>query len=140
MRKQLQSICQVTRLKGSHLDWEVCKQQLLESVNLYSNTTIVLDALDECEKSSRYRLIEAFDFVISQSKRPVRVFISSRPDRDIRRQFQTKRNIEILAKDNSEDIKKFVQKEIVKHEEWHDLSQSLKDEIVKKLFDQSQGM
>ena len=45
--------------------------------------TIILDALDECEKDTRHELLEAFDEIISQSAEVVKVFVSSRDDVDI---------------------------------------------------------
>ncbi len=45
--------------------------------------TIILDALDECEESTRHELLEAFDEIISHSAEVVKVFVSSRDDIDI---------------------------------------------------------
>jgi len=75
----------------------------------------VLDALDECEPDPRDRLVETIEFLLANSKRPVKVFISSRPDRDIRNRFLNKPNIEIQARHNEEDIRRFVDERIVKH-------------------------
>lgn len=44
---------------------------------------IILDALDECEESTRHELLEAFDEIISNSAEVVKVFVSSRDDVDI---------------------------------------------------------
>ena len=60
------------------------------------------------------RLVETTELLLSSSK-SLRVFISSRPDADIRDRFLSQPNIEIQATDNQEDIKKFVHEEIVKH-------------------------
>lgn len=45
--------------------------------------TIILDALDECEETTRHELLEAFDEIISNSAEVVKVFVSSRDDIDI---------------------------------------------------------
>ena len=45
--------------------------------------TIILDALDECEETTRHELLEAFDEIISKSAKVVKVFVSSRDDIDI---------------------------------------------------------
>jgi predicted NACHT family NTPase len=71
----------------SDLTCEAYREQLLESVNLYPKTTIVLDALDECDPKSRRHLVDAIELLLQQSGRPLKVFISSRPDRDIRERF-----------------------------------------------------
>ncbi|KAI0474545.1 hypothetical protein F4859DRAFT_514397 [Xylaria cf. heliscus] len=140
IRKQLQDFCRSARTNGSDLGVDNCKEQLLESVNLYSRTTIVLDALDECEINSRLQILETIEYLVSRSRNVLKVFISSRPDRDIRDRFLKIPSIEIQATDNQEDIKKFVRKEITKHGNWGGMSQELQDDIVKLLFDKSQGM
>jgi hypothetical protein len=115
MRGKLRSLCSELRLKGSELTFEECREQLLESVNLYPKTTLVLDALDEFEPRSRRRLIDAMEHLLQRSERPLKVFISSRPDGDIRDRFLSRPNIEIQAIDNQDDIAKFVNGKIVKH-------------------------
>lgn len=126
--------------KKSELGIADCRAQLLESVNLFPRTTLVLDALDECEPSSRSELIGTIEFLLSNSNNALRVFISSRPDRDIRRQFVDKPNIEIQARHNEGDIRRFVQGEVMKHGNWKGMPQTLQDEIVQVLLQRSEGM
>jgi hypothetical protein len=144
MRKKLRDLYHKARLNGSDFSFDMCEEQLLESVNLYPRTTLVLDALDECDLGSRHKLVKAIKRLLSKSERPLKVFISSRPDRDIRQQFlsepNSEPNIEIQARHNEKDIRKFVDEEIIKHEAWRDMSPSLQEEIVKTLLDGSQGM
>ena len=140
MRKKLRDLWRETALRGSDLGFEACRGQLLESVNLYPRTTLVLDALDECEPGSRRKLVDTIKLLLSKSERPLKVFISSRPDQDIQHQFINEPNIEIQARHNEKDIQKFVNKEIINHEGWSDMSSSLKEAIVKTLLDRSQGM
>ncbi|KAH7160654.1 hypothetical protein EDB81DRAFT_782712 [Dactylonectria macrodidyma] len=140
MRKQLQQFCSEARLKGSDLGLEVCKDQLLESVNLYSQTTIVLDALDECDPASRWQLVGMIQDLISKSERPLKVFISSRSEDDIKRHFASRPTVEIQATDNQGDIEKFVNAEIDRPRQWGPISPSLRRDIVETLFQRSQGM
>ena len=77
---------------------------------------------------------------MSNSKRPLKVFISSRPDGDIRDQFGSRPNIEVQATDNQADIVKFVNKEIAKHRRWGKMSKLLREDIVKTLLDLGNGM
>ncbi|GAB1320797.1 NACHT domain-containing protein [Madurella fahalii] len=140
MRKKLRELWHKMTLEGSELGFGACREQLLESVNLYQSTTLVLDALDECDPDSRRELVDTIEFLLSKSEKPLRILISSRPDRDIRSRFLDKPNIEIRAGHNENDIRKFVDEEIVKHEGWADMSPSLRDEIVKALLDRSDGM
>jgi hypothetical protein len=119
---------------------ETCREQLLESVNLYPKTTIVLDALDECEPDTRGYLVDTLDLLLQKSERPLKIFISSRPDADIRDRFLSRPNIDIQATDNHDDIAKFVNEEIVKHRRWGRLSPSLREEVVETLLNRSSGM
>ena len=112
----------------------------MASVNLYPKTTLVLDALDECEPDSRVRLIELVEHLLSESQRPVKIFIASRPDGDIRDRFQAKPNINIYAKDNREDIAKFVEAEMPKHRLWAKMSLSLQERVINTLIVCSDGM
>jgi hypothetical protein len=100
----------------------------------------VLDALDECEPKLRGEILEVLEYLISRSENGLKVFISSRPDRDIRDRFLKTRNIEIQATDNEEDIRTFVRKEIIKHGNWESMSQDLQNDIVTMLFKKSKGM
>ncbi|KAK0701566.1 ankyrin repeat-containing domain protein [Lasiosphaeria miniovina] len=140
MRRKLRTLYKEMRLKGSDLSFNTCREQLLESVNLYSKTTLVLDALDECEGDSRCQLLEMVDFLLSEAERPIKIFIASRPNADIRDQFLARPHIEIQATDNQNDIEKFVNREIVKHRRWNRFSASLRGEIVKTLLNRSDGM
>ena len=75
--------------KGSPPGWKECEQQLLEAVNLYPRTTLVLDALDECDERSRIKFMQTIDFLVNESERALKVFISSRPDGDIKHRYRT---------------------------------------------------
>ncbi|GAW15650.1 hypothetical protein ANO14919_050690 [Xylariales sp. No.14919] len=140
IRKQLEDLCRSARANASDLGFDNCRQQLLKSVNLYTQTTLVLDALDECEAESRKLALEVIEYLTSKSRNTLKVFISSRPDRDIRDRFLNKPNIEIEATDNDEDIKIFVGEEIAKHGNWNDMRPGLKDKIVNTLQTKSRGM
>ncbi|KAI1357489.1 hypothetical protein F5Y08DRAFT_352320 [Xylaria arbuscula] len=140
IRKDLQDYCEKARKNGSHLGFKDCKVQLLESIRLYSQTTLVLDALDECEPKSREQLLDVINYLISSSENNLKVFISSRPDRDIRDRFLKTPNIPVQATDNQDDIQKYVRERIVKHGNWRDMSKKLQNDIVDMFFDKSQGM
>lgn len=140
MRKKLRDLWRESRLRGSDLGFEACREQLLESVNICQRTTLVLDALDECDPGSRNRLVETIEFLLSNSKSLLRVFITSRPDADIRHCFLSRPNIKIEATDNQDDIKKFVSEEVVKHRRWNKISTQLREDVVNTLLDQSKGM
>jgi hypothetical protein len=140
VQQRLLRFCLETRKRASEPTIQDCKDLLLDFINLYPKTTLVLDALDECDKDQRGALIEVLDFLLDRAKRPVKIFISSRPDGDIKENFKTRVNIEIQATDNYGDISRFVQIEIAKHRRWQKMSTNLQAEIVQTLQNCSQGM
>ncbi|KAF9767926.1 hypothetical protein IL306_014845 [Fusarium sp. DS 682] len=56
--------------------------------------------------------------IVDISTNPVKIFISSRPDIDIRDRLASRPSVEIQAKNNGDDIAKFSNKEIQKHPRW----------------------
>lgn len=140
MQKRLRQFYIQTRLEASEPTIGECKELLLEFINLYPKTTLILDALDECGKHERRVLIEIFVYFLACASRPVKIFISSRPDGDIKEIFKSRANIEIQAIDNHDDISRFVEGEIIKHRRWKKISFGLQREIVETLQERSQGM
>jgi ankyrin repeat domain-containing protein 50 len=121
---------------------EESRDVLLQLIRIYPQTTLVLDALDECHKETRTQLMDILDTLVTQSPKPVKIFISSRPDRDIRYRFECGPNVHIKATDNRDDIAKFVDDKIDNSPEYwrNSISFDLKDEIRKILVDKSEGM
>ncbi|KAF8861649.1 hypothetical protein BDZ45DRAFT_586659, partial [Acephala macrosclerotiorum] len=140
MQKSLKRFYIEHRLKASEPTMSDCKNILLELVNIYPRTTLVLDALDECEMGKRVELIEIFDYLLEHASNPLKIFISSRLDLDIKRKLKNRTNIEIQANDNHHDITKFLNSEISKHPEWLPKHPELKDQVVTTLQERSQGM
>ncbi|KAK9849324.1 hypothetical protein MYU51_014595 [Penicillium brevicompactum] len=116
IRKRLKTISKQTRRQASHLGLEACKTQLMESINEYSQTVIILDALDECDDYSRWQLTDVIRDLVSKSNQSVKVFISSRPENDINTQFSDKPR------------------------KWGPISADLRSIIVQVLCQNSQGM
>ncbi|KAF4627727.1 hypothetical protein G7Y89_g10427 [Cudoniella acicularis] len=140
IQKGLKQFYREARLKASELTLGDCKKLLLEFINMYPRTTLVLDALDECEKHKRLELIQALEELLSQSSKPLKIFISSRLDTDINDRLKDRANIRIEAKDNHHDITKFVNNEISKHPSWRTMDHQLQQRILETLQDRSQGM
>jgi len=117
---------------------EVILPQLLEA---YNQTTLIIDALDECYPSRRHRLIEILDALASAST-SLKVLISSRRDDDIKYRLETGTNVGISATDNQDDISKFVVEAIEadKKTRRKPIPQELRDEIIQTLLDKSGGM
>lgn len=83
-----------------------------ELFQMYPQITLVLDALDECDKEAQLGFIYILDTLIAESSKPVNILISSRRDRDIEYRFEDGPNLNIEAIDNRDDIEIFVNHEI----------------------------
>ncbi|TGO19455.1 hypothetical protein BTUL_0004g00930 [Botrytis tulipae] len=110
---------------------------------------VVIDALDECDPSERYSLIESLKTIIDESASVVKVFISSRRDNDIVSQFEESPCISIQPSHISKDIENYVKKEvseamekkrIVKGKLLPEEKKKIEQQITKALIDGSQGM
>lgn len=130
-----------TAFASGTLNFEESRDILLQLAPCYQQITLVLDALDECNKQTRQQLLDALDMLVNQSKSCVKVFISSRPDEDIKRRFGDGLNMEIKATDNRDDIAKFVDEKIENSSGWQDeITPEMKKEIRETLVDKSEGM
>lgn len=85
---------------------------IIELIKIYGRTTIVIDAIDECNGKTRHQLLSALIKIHIQSTSLVKVFVSSRDDHDIVCMLEGFPNIYVRATDNFKDIKRFVQAEI----------------------------
>ena len=140
---ELKQLYADSQLKGAGWTLGLCRENLIKLLNLYPRTTLVLDALDECKPEERVSLLDFFDSIPSKCSKPVRIFISSRPEGDIRQRLIYLSNIEIQATDNENDIAEFVMQSIEKNGRWSGVlrkNQPLKEKIVQTLLTQSNGM
>lgn len=99
--------CQTAKREGRELGYKDCRDLILESFNLYSKTTIVLDALDETDITI-YNLCTILMEMMETSRKPVKVFISSRPDREYMKAFEDKCIITVDASNQQADIELFL--------------------------------
>lgn len=108
-----------------------------------STLTVVLDALDECEQDSRMQLVKLFSEQIARSSKPIKIFMSSRPDRDIKDRLKSEPNLEIDALSNHDDIAKYAKEQIEENcpSSWQrSVGHDLRDRIYQVLLDQCEGM
>jgi hypothetical protein len=106
---------------------------------------IVIDALDECDPIRRHELFQALDNIIQRSASIIQVFVSSRDDTDIFCRLARSSNVFIQAKDNGEDIARFIEVEVSnaisdKRLLYGSVSGELENEIKWKLEEGAQGM
>jgi hypothetical protein len=107
----------------------------------YSRVTIVIDALDECNRNTRVLLFRFLEEILRQEQGAVvKILISSRTEPDIFDVFGCSSNLYINAEDNAEDIRRFVEEQIDKRllggKAEEELRKRAKDELCMK----SQGM
>ncbi|KAH0556821.1 hypothetical protein GP486_005389 [Trichoglossum hirsutum] len=111
----------------------------------YICTTIAIDALDECDKNTRHRLLKTLDIIVQRSPSLVKIFVSSRDDQDIVLHLGSSPNLYIKASDNARDIQRYVETEVERAIENKRLlggqvSKDLRKEIIGTLTKQAQGM
>ncbi|KAL2848401.1 ankyrin repeat-containing domain protein [Aspergillus pseudoustus] len=140
VRIRLRDAVQSARDKGTNFRLQRCKEQILASLNIYTKSTLVIDALDECDPDTRDELVEALNSFIQDAEKPVKIFISSRPDPGIAIELQRSPNIGIQAGDNQDDIRKYLDVELDKLAKKVAVLKRMKEEIISKLLERAQGM
>lgn len=98
---------------SNHLSVEESKRLLIELCAGFFHTTLIIDALDECDAKTRGRLFDVLQNVVSESKNTrVKAFVTSRDDADLRKKFEGSPNVYIQERDNSGDINTYIRAEI----------------------------
>jgi len=131
--------------QNSRLSLLESRALLVELADVYEQTTICIDALDEVEPSTRKNLLQALKFVMENSKNLVKIFATTRMDVDVARQFEMFPRIELQPDDNASDIERFIKESIqtgIADGELLDgaVDDDLKTEIWKVLSERSRGM
>ena len=108
-------------------------------------TTIIIDALDECDFSSRGDLLDALSRILQDSCGLVKILVSSRADADIVCHFSDCLNLQMGASQNQEDVEYYVDFEVerlIKRKKllYGNVSLELKQIIRVVLREQAQGM
>jgi hypothetical protein len=84
---------------------------IMQLIEHYPLTTIVIDALDECNAEKRADLLEVLEIILRESTQLVKIFVSSRDDQDIVCHLKDYPNLEIASERNMADIISFVKAE-----------------------------
>jgi ankyrin repeat domain-containing protein 50 len=133
---------------AGNFDTEECQKLIDAFVNQYPQTTLVIDSLDQYgDESSRGELLDFLHGLRSKSDKPLKVFISSRDDYDIRCQLDDDSNImkRLSSKDTKEDIRLFlnakVDEKLRRSKTWQRLiSHTVLEEAIQTILDNSRGM
>lgn len=103
----------IAESEGRSLGLKDCKELILEFINLYSKTTIILDALDEASTTSMdHNLAEVLIDILDKAKKPVKIFISSRPDREYLQAFGSTATITVESSNQQGDIEKYLEERL----------------------------
>lgn len=121
------------------------KSLILGLAEAYKQTVIVIDALDECEKETRHKLLSVLQCVLSESKGLVKVFVTSRDDDDIVLHLDGLPNVYIRSSDNYSDIYNYITTEVEKRIREKKIlrgfvTQALKELIISTLVEGAYGM
>jgi hypothetical protein len=106
---------------------------------------VLIDALDESDLRKRGNFLHALKKIIDNSTSLVKIFISSRDDGDIVLRLNEVPNLFIEARDNRQDIERFVKRELTRCIEERTLlsgnvSNDLKGEVSTVLINKANGM
>ncbi|KAJ0139210.1 hypothetical protein HZ326_17855 [Fusarium oxysporum f. sp. albedinis] len=126
-------------LNGTTFDVPTCENLIGKLIESYSKTTIILDALDECDRNTREELMRVLSSLANGSSK-FRVFISSRHDEDILRHFRGTPFMEMEVTDNEEDISCYVDDRLFQDSRWAHLSPELREEVKAVFHEKSLGM
>lgn len=112
--------------------------------NGFLRTTIVIDALDECDRETRDHLVGVLKEIIN-STQTVRIFVTGRSDGDLRKILSSFPSHYIEAFDNQGDIATYIDSEINRccREKLlldGDIDDDLKSDIVAQLMKGADGM
>ncbi|KAI9653168.1 MAG: hypothetical protein M1821_007708 [Bathelium mastoideum] len=119
---------------------------ILQLIELYPLTTIVIDAMDECNPQKRRELLGVLEEILQNASGLVKMFISSRNDQDIVLRLKNYPNLEIDSRKNSDDIARFVKhqvRELIKNGEllqYSTLPADMEELITWEVIEGADGM
>jgi len=132
--------------RSGALGWEECRAFLLSLLSMHSQTTIIIDALDELdldyESKHRHLLLELLNDVVLQCGSLVKIFVASRDDQDIVMEFKKVPNLFIKATDNMKDIERYIIREFETDKRFsrYPWSPELKNIVYAELCNKAGGM
>ena len=111
-----------------------------ELINPWSQTTIIIDALDEC--SQPYPLLRTLKRIIEDSAGRVKIFVSSRMNVDVSDVLESVSRVNIQVKDTSADVREYIWKELKESDRrlLKGREPELEDRMIATLNSRAQGM
>ena len=130
---------------ASPLTLKECTNLIITLTEHRSSTTIIIDALDECNTDKVHKILDALNRIVRNSQGLVKVFVSSRDDQGLVCRLNGYYELKIKASHNQGDISTFVHHETIRLVETKRLlygfvSLALKERIEQTLCELAQGM
>ena len=118
---------------------------IINLVNTRPLTTIIIDALDECNAASQNSILESLSQILEHSTGLVKIFVSSRDDQALCCGLAEYSDLEISATQNQGDISAFVHYELEnmirsKRLLYGRVPEDLKGRILEVICEKAQGM
>lgn len=141
MEKHIYTLYLRARKEKRGLSTAECETALIDLINFYPRTTLILDALDECEMDAREAIARILRNLVDKGQGTVKVFIASRKEADIEEYFCSHKLVEISTDDNRDDIEKYIEEEMAKvGGRWSSVSAQVKKQVKKTIGEKSDGM
>lgn len=120
-------------------------EHIINLASRFSATTIVIDALDECEASTRYKVLSGLTEIIRRSSALIKILVSSRNDGEIMGHLQNLPHIYVDESRNGSDIHEYVHRKVEEAIALKTLlrghpSGDFKEELIETLIRGAQGM
>lgn len=137
---------EVSGFASGPLQLEDSCELVMQLIAQYPLTTIVIDAMDECNPEKRLDFLKALQQILQDSTGLVKVFVSSRDDQDIALRLRDYPNLEIDSQRNGNDIARFVKdqtEQLIKDGKlfrYSDSREEMKELVVSKVIQGATGM
>jgi hypothetical protein len=131
----------MARKENRKLTLEETKELILDVTEVYPSTTIVIDAVEECDPNIRLQLLDALEEISARSVNLVKILVTSRSHENIASEHWS--TLGIRQGDNAEDIKKFIDHQVnsrMRRFLRGKDADKLKQQVVKTLAEGAGGM
>jgi hypothetical protein len=141
MEKNIYTLYLKAKKEKRGFSMDECEMALIELIKFYHRTTLILDALDECEMDTREALVRILHKLVDKGENTVKIFIASRKEADIEEYLGSQRLVAISTADNKDDIEKYIEVEMTKiNGAWRSVSAEVKELVKKTIREKSDGM
>jgi hypothetical protein len=116
-----------------------CSSLLSQLIETFPRTTLIVDALDECDLRLRRDFMKVLEQLVGSCLN-LKILVSSRRDQDIQLQLEKRANIGISATDNGKDVATYLAQSFLEDERSDFIPRELQEEIIQTLLVRSEGM